>query len=105
MSAIASTPIDAEAKNAPGSGLLFFLDLSGGRTLSANPDGSDLLGEQGGVVLRRRGRALDRCDKGEGAVERAGLQTGICQASRRSADLPVVLPLSCLARKSGPKRK
>ena len=42
MSAIASTSIDAEAKNAPTSGRLFFLDLSGGRILSANPDGSDL---------------------------------------------------------------
>jgi hypothetical protein len=42
MSAIASTPIDAEAKNAPTSGRLFFLDLSDGRLLSANPDGSDL---------------------------------------------------------------
>jgi len=42
MSAMASTPIDAEAKNAPTSGRLFFLDLSGGRVLSANPDGSDL---------------------------------------------------------------
>ena len=42
MSAIASTPIDAEAKGAPTSGRLFFLDLSGGRILSANPDGSDL---------------------------------------------------------------
>jgi len=42
MSAIGSTPIDAEAKNAPTSGRLFFLDLSGGRILSANPDGSDL---------------------------------------------------------------
>jgi DNA-binding beta-propeller fold protein YncE len=42
MSAIASTPIDAETKNAPTSGRLFFLDLSGGRVLSANPDGSDL---------------------------------------------------------------
>ena len=42
MSAIASTPIDAEAKNAPTSDRLFFLDLSGGRILSANPDGSDL---------------------------------------------------------------
>ena len=41
MSAIASRPIDAEAKNAM-SGRLFFLDLSGGRILSANPDGSDL---------------------------------------------------------------
>ena len=37
-----STPIDAEAKNAPTSARLFFLDLSGGRILSANPDGSDL---------------------------------------------------------------
>ena len=42
MSAIAFTPIDAETKNAPTSGRLFFLDLSGGRILSANPDGSDL---------------------------------------------------------------
>jgi len=42
MSAIASTPIDAEAKNEPRSGRLFFLDLSGGRVLSANADGSDL---------------------------------------------------------------
>jgi hypothetical protein len=42
MSAIASTPIDVAAKNAPTSGRLFFLDLSGGRILSANPDGSDL---------------------------------------------------------------
>ena len=42
MSAIPSTPIDAEAKGAPTSGRLFFLDLSGGRILSANPDGSDL---------------------------------------------------------------
>ena len=42
MNAIASTPRDAAAKNAPKSGKLFFLDLSGGRILSANPDGSDL---------------------------------------------------------------
>ena len=42
MSAIDSTPIDAEAKNAPTSGRLFFLDLGAGRILSANPDGSDL---------------------------------------------------------------
>src|SRR6202043_3274629 len=42
MSAMASTPTDAAAKNAPTSGRLFFLDLSGGRILSANPDGSDL---------------------------------------------------------------
>jgi hypothetical protein len=39
---MASMPIDAEAKNSPTSGRLFFLDLSGGRVLSANPDGSDL---------------------------------------------------------------
>ena len=37
MSAIASTLVDA-----PGSGRLFFLNLSAGRILSANPDGSDL---------------------------------------------------------------
>ena len=42
MRAIASTPIDAEAKNPPTTGRLFFLDLSAGRMLSANPDGSDL---------------------------------------------------------------
>ena len=42
MSAKASTSIDAAAKNAPTSGRLFFLDLSGGRILSAKPDGSDL---------------------------------------------------------------
>src|SRR5579862_7533939 len=42
MSAIASTSIDAEAKNAPTLGRLFFLNLSAGRILSANPDGSDL---------------------------------------------------------------
>ena len=42
MSAIASTPVAAEAKNAPTSGRLFFLDLSAGRIMSANPDGSDL---------------------------------------------------------------
>jgi hypothetical protein len=42
MSALASTSIDAEAKNAPTSGRLFFLDLGAGRILSANPDGSDL---------------------------------------------------------------
>jgi hypothetical protein len=41
MSAIASRKIVAEARNAPTSGRLFFLDLSGGRVLSANPDGSD----------------------------------------------------------------
>jgi len=38
MSAIASTPTDAEAKNATMSARLFFLDLSAGRILSANPD-------------------------------------------------------------------
>ena len=42
MSAIASTPIDADANTAPTSGRLFFLDLGAGRILSANPDGSDL---------------------------------------------------------------
>ena len=42
MSAIASTSKNAEAKNAPTSSRLFFLNLSGGRILSANPDGSDL---------------------------------------------------------------
>jgi DNA-binding beta-propeller fold protein YncE len=42
MSSIVSTPIDAETKTAPTPGRLFFLDLSAGRILSANPDGSDL---------------------------------------------------------------
>src|SRR3984893_18308906 len=42
MSAIVSTTTGAAAKNACKSGRLFFLDLSGGRILSANPDGSDL---------------------------------------------------------------
>jgi hypothetical protein len=42
MSASASTPIGAVAKNAPSSSRLFFLDLSAGGILSANPDGSDL---------------------------------------------------------------
>ena len=42
MSAIASTSINADAKNAPAPGRLFFLNLSAGRILSANPDGSDL---------------------------------------------------------------
>jgi hypothetical protein len=40
MSAIASRSIDA--KNAPRSGRLFFLDLGASRILSANADGSDL---------------------------------------------------------------
>ena len=35
-------PIEAEETNTPMSGRLFFLDLSDGRILSANPDGSDL---------------------------------------------------------------
>lgn len=42
MSAAASTPIDAQAKNPPVAGRLFFLNLSAGLILSANPDGSDL---------------------------------------------------------------
>ena len=42
MGAITSTPIDVEAKGAITSGRLFFLDLSGCRIMSANPDGSDL---------------------------------------------------------------
>jgi len=42
MSAKVCTPTDAEAKTVPTSGRLFFLDLSAGRILSANPDGSDL---------------------------------------------------------------
>jgi DNA-binding beta-propeller fold protein YncE len=42
MSATASTKIAEEAKSAPTSGRLFFLDISAGHILSANPDGSDL---------------------------------------------------------------
>ena len=42
MGAIPSTPINADAKNAPASARLFFLDLGAGRILSANPDGSNL---------------------------------------------------------------
>jgi hypothetical protein len=42
MSETGSKQKDAETKNAPTSGRLFFLDLSAGRILSANPDGSDL---------------------------------------------------------------
>ena len=42
MGAIAFTPRGPDAKNAPTSGRLFFLDLSAGRILSAYPDGSHL---------------------------------------------------------------
>ena len=42
MSGIVCAPIDAEANTVPTSGRLFFLDLSAGRILSANPDGSGL---------------------------------------------------------------
>ena len=42
MSATASTPIHAVTKDEPACGRLFFLDLSAGRILTANPDGSDL---------------------------------------------------------------
>src|SRR5579872_7402955 len=42
MNAIASIPKDTEAKHLRTFGRLFFLDLSGGRVLSANPDGSYL---------------------------------------------------------------
>ena len=42
MSTITSTPINAGAAKSTTSGRLFFLDLGGGRVLSANPDGSDL---------------------------------------------------------------
>src|SRR5258708_4559103 len=42
MSAITSTPIKAGADKSTPSGRLFFLDIGGGRVLSANPDGSDL---------------------------------------------------------------
>ena len=42
MSAITSTPVNAGADKSTPSGRLFFLDIGGGRVLSANPDGSDL---------------------------------------------------------------
>jgi DNA-binding beta-propeller fold protein YncE len=42
MSAITHTPMDLKTVSEPASERLFFLDLSGGRILSANPDGSDL---------------------------------------------------------------
>jgi hypothetical protein len=42
MSATASVPKNAEPNSATTAGRLFFLDLSGGRILSSNPDGSDL---------------------------------------------------------------
>ena len=42
MSAITSKPIDVETEKPTTFGRLFFLDLGGGRVLSANPDGSDL---------------------------------------------------------------
>jgi hypothetical protein len=42
MSATASVPKNAEPNSATTAGRLFFLDLSGGRILSANSDGSDL---------------------------------------------------------------
>ena len=42
MSAITSTPTSPAADNSTTSGRLFFLDIGGGRVLSANPDGSDL---------------------------------------------------------------
>jgi sugar lactone lactonase YvrE len=42
MSTTTLKPINAEADESTTSGRLFFLDLGGGRVLSANPDGSDL---------------------------------------------------------------
>lgn len=42
MSSTALKPRSAEVTANPESGRLFFLDLGGGRVLSANPDGSDL---------------------------------------------------------------
>jgi DNA-binding beta-propeller fold protein YncE len=42
MSATASNPTNAAADTSTTLGRLFFLDLGGGRVLSANPDGSDL---------------------------------------------------------------
>jgi DNA-binding beta-propeller fold protein YncE len=42
MSAITSMPTSSRADTSITSGRLFFLDIGGGRVLSANPDGSDL---------------------------------------------------------------
>jgi len=42
MNTITSTPINAGADMSTPSGRLFFVDIGGGRVLSANPDGSDL---------------------------------------------------------------
>ena len=42
MNTITSTPINAGADKSTPSGRLFFLDIGGGRVLTANPDGSDL---------------------------------------------------------------
>jgi DNA-binding beta-propeller fold protein YncE len=42
MSTTISKPKGAQSRPKPTSGRLFFLDLSGGRILSSNPDGSDL---------------------------------------------------------------
>jgi DNA-binding beta-propeller fold protein YncE len=42
MSAITSMPTSSRADTSTTSGRLFFLDIGGGRVLSANPDGSDL---------------------------------------------------------------
>ena len=42
MSTTISKPKGAQSTSKPTSGRLFFLDLSGGRILSSNPDGSDL---------------------------------------------------------------
>jgi hypothetical protein len=42
MSATASKPADIETEKSTTFGRLFFLDVGGGRVLSANPDGSDL---------------------------------------------------------------
>ena len=55
MSAIASTPTDAEAKNLTMSARLFFLDLSAGRILSANPDAPGL------KIIITGGRKLPDC--------------------------------------------
>src|SRR5215469_3770269 len=42
MSTITLNPTKTDAEKSTTSGRLFFLDLGGGRVLSANPDGSDL---------------------------------------------------------------
>ena len=63
MSAIVSTPIAAEAKNAPTSARLFFLDLSAGRILArAAVGGVDLIKAQPGTYV------IPRCGRRHGCI-------------------------------------